>query len=817
MGKSLVGSSLGYGSLMQVRHFILWGIIGGFLSQSERLDARNMDVLRTSYERLQYRAEKSKEALKKMDVGSIPQREEKAVALFSRGLAAFEENPKEAEESFAAAQKVLPSDSPLYGLVSIYQGRAALNKTNAKAILSRLNAMTKGNIKKSPMWRPEKFALMIEIVMLLEQDRLLVRTWNDMSSKVKPALRDERLTPQVIAYMERRDLKRLPELWPVVESLASEYPHGDGARWAFQKLQELTCISPNPYIYGLPLISRLASNVNLDEGLKHFLIELTQSPVRFASGKVGKLEDFERLNYLFQNRFWNEARRLLEDRLEESQNRQDLFGKMDHAKGLNLLGQIQTRQGDYEASIKTWSLYIELFNDVVDIRPAMENLADGLSKLRYHRSAAQLYGQLAARPGVDPVVRWHHFWNLYLGGDFTAALALLDKGNYVPQRDRGIDGGLDYWRARIFEEQNKAVEAEEIYKRILTSNGDNFYSALILARKPKLMDSVRRGVDPKIPLANESIPPNKALANLAIESALSEGEMGASVLSLDGISKAPSGERINKNSTLSPEQQAQLRTASALGKWGRKRIGRRLLRLVPTATRKGGEGYWVESFRLAIDLKDYSYGFKAPQMIDSPLRRIPSSVADLEVHMLQYNSDWRLLYPYAYREIVDPAASAAGVDPFLLLSLMRAESIYDEDAQSHVGAQGLMQIMPFTAVRLARVMQDTNFELSQLRQPEINIGYSAYYLRMLADYYKGNLILAVAAYNGGPTSVDRWLSNYADLEMDELVETMSFRETRRYVKSVFKNLNYYKFIWQQTRALASLPSVPSNTSGDEIF
>jgi soluble lytic murein transglycosylase len=148
---------------------------------------------------------------------------------------------------------------------------------------------------------------------------------------------------------------------------------------------------------------------------------------------------------------------------------------------------------------------------------------------------------------------------------------------------------------------------------------------------------------------------------------------------------------------------------------------------------------------------------------------------------------------------------------------MRAESIYDEDAQSQVGAQGLMQIMPFTAVRLARVMQDTNFELSQLRQPEINISYASYYLKMLADYYKGNMILAVAAYNGGPTSVDRWLSNYADLEMDELVDTMSFRETRRYVKSVFRNLNYYKFIWQQTRALAALPSVPANTTGEEIF
>ena len=802
---------------MRAKYFVVSFIIGGLFLQHSSSFGRNLDVLRSSYERLQYRYEKSQEALRKLDVGSIPQREEKAVALFSRGLAVFDEDPAAAEKSFLAAQKILPTDSPLHGLVSIYQGRATLTKSNARAVLAKLNAMTKGNINRSPMWRPEKFALMIEIQMLLEQDRMLVRAWGDMNAKVKLALRDERLVPQVIAYLERRDLKRRPELWPLVESLASEYPHGSGGRWAFQKLQELTCIPGKPYVYSLALISRLSSNVNLDEGLKYFLIELTQGPVRYASGKVARMEEFERLNYLFQNRFWNEARRILEDRLDETTLRQDLLAKIDYAKALNLLGQIQTRQGDYEASIKTWSLYVELFQDVVDTRLAQENLADGLSKLRYHRAAARIYGQLAQRAGVDPVVRWHHFWNLYLAGDLNDALALLDRGNYVPQRDRGVDGGLDYWRARILEKQNKSADADVIYKRILTTNGDNFYSALILARKPDLMDSVRRGVDPKIPMAGPVNGTGQSMMSLATDGNRPESDVDSVASSLDGIPTANERTDVKKDSPIPPEQQAQIRTASALGKWGRKRLARRLLRLVPTAARKGGEGYWVESFRLAIDLKDYAYGFKAPQMIDSPLRKIPSSVADLEVHMLQYNSDWRLLYPYAYREIVDPAAAAAGVDPLLVLSLMRAESIYDEDAQSHVGAQGLMQIMPFTAVRLARVMQDANFELNHLRQPEINISYAAYYLRMLADYYKGNMILAVAAYNGGPTSVDRWLSNYADLEMDELVDTMSFTETRRYVKSVYRNLTYYKFIWQQTRALAALPSVPSNTGGTEIF
>lgn len=802
---------------MRMSHTIVCLFAAYSCGYAELARARNPDMLRSSYERLNYRSGKTEDSLKKIDVQTIQRQEERAVVLFSRGLSVIDESPVESEANFLAAQKILPPNSPLYGLVSIYHGRAVLNKSNAKAILAKLNSMTKGNITKSPIWRPEKFALMIEIVMLLEQDRILVRTWNDMNSRVKPALRDERLTPQVISYLERRNLQNRPELWPIVESLAAEYPHGEGGRWAFQKLQELTCIPTKPYVYSLSLISRLSSNVNLDEGLKYFLIEQTRGPVRFASGKIGKMDEFERLNYLFQNRFWNEARRILEDQLENASSGRDLFAKIERAKALNLLGQIQTRQGDYEGSIKTWSLYIELFRDVVDSRPALENLADGLAKLRHHQAAARIYAELAKGSGADPVVRWHHFWNLYLAGDNTEALSLLDRGNYVPLRDRGFEGGLDYWRARILEKQKKITEAEDIYKKILTKNGDSFYSALILARKPALMDAMRRGVDPKVPLAYEPKKVVNSLAALTSES-LNGGDYSDSLaFSVDGLPISADKSQEKKSVTSEFGEQADLRTASALGKWGRKRIARRLLRLVPPVARRTSEGYWLESFRLAIELKDYAYGFKAPQMLDSPLRKTPNAVADLEVHMLQYNSDWRLLYPYAYREIVDPVSSAAEIDPFLLLSLMRAESIYDEDAQSHVGAQGLMQIMPFTAVRLARVMQDSNFELSRLRQPEINITYAAYYLRMLADYYKGNTILAVAAYNGGPTSVDRWLSNYSNLEMDELVETMSFRETRRYVKSVFRNLNYYKFIWQQTRALAALPGVPPETSGADIF
>jgi soluble lytic murein transglycosylase len=218
-----------------------------------------------------------------------------------------------------------------------------------------------------------------------------------------------------------------------------------------------------------------------------------------------------------------------------------------------------------------------------------------------------------------------------------------------------------------------------------------------------------------------------------------------------------------------------------------------------------------------MDLRDFSYGLKVTSISESPLRTIPSSAAHLEDHMAKHSNDWKLLYPFAYRDIVETTGSAAAIDPFMVLGVMRAESVYDADARSIVGARGLMQIMPFTAVRIARLMNDQRFDLTSLHRPEINIGYGAYYLRKLVDYYKGNSLLAVAAYNGGPVSVDRWVQAYGSLEADEFVETIPFRETRRYVKSVFKNFNQYKFVWQQSKALVALPKVPEQVSGTEIF
>jgi soluble lytic murein transglycosylase-like protein len=726
-----------------------------------------------------------------IDIKQISADEEKAVIFFVRGLTALSSEPNEAADNFAAAQKLLPPESALKQLVSIYAGRASVQPKNARHILGRLKIDVSKSQRRPSLWKPEQFSLLLDVMIALKQDTSLTKVWTEMESRVRPALRPEEMTAKVARYIEQRPASTLKSLIPIIESMAATYPHSENGRWAFHKLQSLMCDHRASYVFSQALISRLASNTNLDEGLKHYLIEMSRGPMRTTNGSKIVLDSMDRISFLIQIRMWNEARRLIEDEVSSLRGAMSTANKIKLARLLMQLGTVQAKQGDHDAAAQTWSRYLRDFGEVTDWRVAYEGLADALARLRLHSVAATMYELLAKSPSADPVLRWHHFWNLYLARDYQAALALLDRGGYVPQRDRGIDGGLDYWRARILEKLGKSKEAEQYYRNVVLEAGDTFYAVLVQAKKTNLVESTKSQ--------------EFATHDISKDSPAERNGAGTnSALNID-------------DGSLANADQTEIKSVIALRKWGQLQVARRIHRLLPLARSKNGHQNWIDSFRLALELKDYSYGFKAPAMPESPLKAIPSAVKPLVDHMSRYNVDWKLMYPFAFRDIVDPMAQAAGVDPFLVLSIMRAESAYDPDARSVVGARGLMQIMPFTAIRIARMMLHPSFSLGDLHRAEVNIGYGAFYIKKLMDYYGGNPMLAVAAYNGGPTSVDRWLSQYGDLEIDELIESMSFRETRRYVKTVFRNYDNYKRIWQQAKAITALPDVPKSGSGEEIF
>lgn len=158
--------------------------------------------------------------------------------------------------------------------------------------------------------------------------------------------------------------------------------------------------------------------------------------------------------------------------------------------------------------------------------------------------------------------------------------------------------------------------------------------------------------------------------------------------------------------------------------------------------------------------------------------------------------------PRAYSDIVESAAKKYGVDPNLLFAVMRVESVFNRRILSHVGAVGLMQIMPHTGQRIAYRLGIDDFEPTQLLTPQRNLEFSAWYLASLTRRFDGRLPLAIAAYNGGPHNVRLWLrNNRPDMPLDAFLERIPFKETNKYVRRV---LSFYALY----RAQQNLPAAP---------
>ena len=138
----------------------------------------------------------------------------------------------------------------------------------------------------------------------------------------------------------------------------------------------------------------------------------------------------------------------------------------------------------------------------------------------------------------------------------------------------------------------------------------------------------------------------------------------------------------------------------------------------------------------------------------------------------------------------------------LILSIIRQESEFDLRANSHAGAKGLMQLMPYTA-KLVSKQAKLPYSKSRLTtDPEYNINLGSHYIAGLILQYDGAYPFAVAAYNAGPNRVKYWKKINKDPQKKQIdyvdwVELIKFRETRNYVQRVLENYNVYRYILEK--------------------
>lgn len=148
-----------------------------------------------------------------------------------------------------------------------------------------------------------------------------------------------------------------------------------------------------------------------------------------------------------------------------------------------------------------------------------------------------------------------------------------------------------------------------------------------------------------------------------------------------------------------------------------------------------------------------------------------------------------------YRDIVVPAAVENDLDPLLLFSIIRQESLFDASITSSAGARGLMQITPDTGDYIvANFGWPENYVTSDLDRPNINIRLGSHYLNIWIKKYDGDIAAALSSYNAGDGNTVIW-NELAGDDPDLFVELIRFDETRNYIKYITENYEIYKQLY----------------------
>ena len=576
-------------------------------------------------------------------------------------------------------------------------------------------------------------------------------------------------------------------MFKYLERLASFYPISQLARTAFEKLLEYTCESSEKknvprYYFSYNLLTKLGRHVSLDQSLKEFIVFSSQRMLRKNRKSPAYLDDLERVEFFFDARLYQNAFELGK---QISRDRYFSFSGNERSDLLTLLGILANRLYKHKEAAKYFSLTRAEDTRGSNRTKLGEYLADSLSYGGFKGMASELYGNIAAKTN-NRLLRWHHFWNRYSIDDWEEASVLLKKSRrkYVPPRDYLQPHGPLYWRARVLENSNESEQAESLYKKLLGTHSDDIYGNFIAFRHPEL-------------IAKDLVSAKARQSDLQKELEVWNRGKNLKLLSTDS-------KQMDKINNLVKLFRAGLfeDVADGLHAINLSRLTFEELSLVSALSAKVG-AYYVEQK-------------SARKFI---LKVIPNAVNWFEItsHQKEYNQIWKSYYPKAHEPLIFEVADILNIDPFFILSIMRMESYYNEKALSYVGARGLMQIMPYTALQIAKRIGHDGFKLEAMWDPKVNIVYGGWYLSFLLNYYNQNPILAAAAYNAGPFAVNAWVERCNGCAFDEFVESIPYRETRGYVKNVVKSLVRYHRIYSSKQLPDLFSAIPKNLPPNEEF
>jgi len=245
------------------------------------------------------------------------------------------------------------------------------------------------------------------------------------------------------------------------------------------------------------------------------------------------------------------------------------------------------------------------------------------------------------------------------------------------------------------------------------------------------------------------------------------------------------GQKVSIPQTAAPVTAAELASASANPGL------RRALKFFAMDLRFEGLREWNWELRRMKNERDFLAAAEFARQNNVLDRMVSSSDRTRSEH------DFDQRFPTPFRDVMYKTTQSLGMDMAWVYGLIRQESRFIMHAKSHVGASGLMQLMPATARYVAKKIGMTDFDHAQVNHIDTNIALGTNYLNMVLNDLDGSQALATAAYNAGPGRPRAWRSTLSRVvEGAIFAESIPFSETRGYVKNVLSNATYYAALFE---------------------
>lgn len=200
------------------------------------------------------------------------------------------------------------------------------------------------------------------------------------------------------------------------------------------------------------------------------------------------------------------------------------------------------------------------------------------------------------------------------------------------------------------------------------------------------------------------------------------------------------------------------------------------------------QGDVLSSYRLAIVLR--GLGAYRESIIAAADLIIASGQGTLQVP--PYIA--RLRFPAYYIDVILPATEERAIDPLLMLSLIRQESLFNAFATAGAGEKGLTQVIPSTAEYIAYKLDWPDYQHADLFRPYVGIAFGADYIYEQLELFDRNAVVALAAYNAGPGRAYDW-NALSGGDPDLFMTTITIDSTRHYVQFIYRNYNIYRELY----------------------